>query len=167
RVLFRSIMARSPGPSPRRRAGRSATSRSASTPPDRRSKEPASLPSAPNGCSASTGSSARGSARPSRPTPRWSSGGRPSRSRALPETTPSAGGDGGRRVGLSESLADPHRGRMPHSHADEGQQLVDDVRRGHQGAALAPVVRTLADGGLAGGIIYDALAARAAAKTRA
>ena len=56
---------------------------------------------------------------------------------------------------------------MPHSHADEGQQLVDDVRRGHQGAALAPVVRTLADGGLAGGIIYDALAARAAAKTRA
>ena len=29
------------------------------------------------------------------------------------------------------------------------------------------MVRTLADGGLAGGIIYDALAARAAAKTRA
>jgi hypothetical protein len=27
---------------------------------------------------------------------------------------------------------------MPHPHADEGQQLVEDVRRGHQGAALVP-----------------------------
>ena len=41
-------------------------------------------------------------------------------------------------AGLHESLTDPHRRRMPHPHPDQGQQLVDDVRRGHQGAALAP-----------------------------
>ena len=41
-------------------------------------------------------------------------------------------------AGLQEPLTDLHRRRMPHPHADKGQQLVDDVRRGHQGAALAP-----------------------------
>ena len=44
-------------------------------------------------------------------------------------------------MGLSESLADPHRGRMPHSHADEGQQLsttyVEVTRRRRSRPSLA------------------------------